>query len=69
MASALEQTRQKVEERLKYIVHRYDKELWANVKRQEYMQKIEGHFKLVASDPEKLEKLSIRISEFIDKLK
>jgi hypothetical protein len=33
------------------------------------MQKIEGHFKLVASDPEKLEKLSIRISEFIDKLK
>lgn len=69
MASTLEQTRQKVEERLNYIVHRYEKELKANEKRQEYMAKIETHFKAISSDADKLEKLSTRITEFIDKLK
>ena len=47
MVSALEETRQKVEDRLKYIVHRYDKELKANEKRQEYMHKMESHFKVI----------------------
>lgn len=69
MASTLEQTRQKVEQRLNYITQRYDKELKANEKRQEYMLKMENHFKAISTDADKLEKLSTRITEFIDKLK
>jgi len=51
------------------VMMRYEKELKANEKRMEYMNKIETHFKQNQSDQEKLDKLIIRISEFIDKLK
>jgi hypothetical protein len=48
---------------------RYDKELKANHKKQEYMTKLEAHFKQNQNDADKLEKVITRISEFIDKLK
>jgi len=48
---------------------RYDKELKANQKKQEYMTKLEAHFKQNQNDADKLEKVITRISEFIDKLK
>jgi hypothetical protein len=48
---------------------RYETELKANSKRQEYMTKLETHFQQNQNDMEKLEKIITRVGEFIDKLK
>jgi len=69
MEGTLEETRKKAEARLQYVSDRYGQELKANEKRQEYMQKMEDHFKKIKNDKDKLEKLVVRIGEFIDKLK